>query len=86
MQRLALRPSQQDWPPHGLVSLWGMLELNAQAFYRAGVALRTVRMTMISEKDRPEEEFNALVSRATLDRIRPSIEELKVACGTMTVP
>lgn len=43
-QQLASGPSQQEWPPHGLVSLWHMLSFNAKAFYDSARYLERMQM------------------------------------------
>jgi hypothetical protein len=74
-------------PQHGLVSLWDMYELIAQDFYRAGVALRTIRVVLTSTLDRfPDADLDAAVESGTLDSLRTHLAVLDKACNSMAVP
>jgi hypothetical protein len=64
MLQLAPSPSQQDWPPNGLVSLWEMLETRAWPFLRSVTVLTGIRARIRRVDDRP-----ALVADEVLDSI-----------------
>lgn len=86
MHKLARSPSQQDVPSHGLVSLWGMLNFNAEAFYRAVISLRTMRLFMQNESLVPKNEREQEVGESFLSSLRPSVGPLRVACEMLVVP
>lgn len=46
LNELAPRPSQQDWPPHGLVSLWDMIRIKLQDYVTLGNNIATLKRVL----------------------------------------
>ncbi len=70
MNELAPRPSQKDFPPHGLVSLWNMLNVNASAFIQAVQTMDKVRFIV---EGFDEETKQTRFKDAPLDSQKPYI-------------
>lgn len=86
--QLASSPSQLgDRPFYGHWSLWDMLELKAEAFYRAGISLRTMRLFLDrTMRELSVEEHEKPADEATRSVVRECVGDLADACQVMVVP
>jgi hypothetical protein len=82
---IALCPSLSDRPPHGLWSLWNMLEIEAKPFCEAIAQIERVRTIFQNDKDNADGLFyeTKIVDDGVKRIILPELEKLKTAVGDL---
>ncbi len=93
MQQLAPSPSQQDWPPHGLLSLWDIMkQFSLSQFQLLERMQSTVRSLLHAESEFKGTPRNAMLpSKASEDRalneklVKGVVDELMAVCEDMNL-
>lgn len=80
---LALRPSQPEWPAHGLVSLWDMMRIRLEHYVTIGANMATLRR-MIAENGRGASGHTVRLGQLDVSQATMAVVgQLREACAAL---